>query len=364
MTGPSSPRSVTISLQELAQAIQATIQGSSDILISGLSNLEGASCGDISFVLKPAFQEAARGSQAAALIVTDPIPDDPRPQLIVPNPLVAVTVLAQKFFLPPLPPRGIHPTAVKGADVRIGPEVSIGPLVTIGDRAQIGSGATIYAGVHIGDDTIIGDECILYPHVSLLANCVIGNRVIVHSGTVIGSDGFGYMQHEGRHQKIPQLGQVIIEDDVELGANVTVDRATFGCTIIKRGTKIDNLVQIAHNVEIGEDCILVAQVGIAGSTRLGHHVMVGGQAGVVDHLTIGDQVKIAAGSGVTNNVKAGQIVGGRPAVEQNIWRRSQVIQYQLPELRKELRTLQKHVQRLELLLHKQLSSKGQRNSDP
>jgi len=362
MTLPPSSRQANIPLQELAQAIHATIHGSPDVLISGLSHLEGASCGDISFVLKPSFQEAARQSQAAAFIATDPIPDDPRPQLIVPNPLIAVTALAQQFFLPPLPPRGIHPTAVKGLDVRIGPEASIGALVTIGDRAQIGSGVTIHAGVHIGDDTIIGDDCMLYPHVSLLANCVIGNRVVVHSGTVIGSDGFGYVQHEGRHHKIPQLGQVVIEDDVELGANVTVDRATFGSTIVKRGTKIDNQVQIAHNVVIGEDCILVAQVGIAGSTVLGHHVMVGGQAGLVDHLQIGDKAKIAAGSGVTNDVKSGQVVGGRPAVEHGIWRRSQIIHYQLPELRKELRALQKHVQHLESLLHNHPSSKRRSGS--
>ena len=364
MTFPSASRSVTIPIQELAQAIDATIHGPSEILISGLSHLEGASSGDVSFVLKPSLQEAARQSAAAAFILTQPIPDDPRPQLIVPNPLIAVATLAQKFFLPALPPRGIHPTAVTGLDVRIGPEVSIGALVTIGDRAQIGSNVTIHAGVHIGDDTIVGDECILYPHVSLLARCVIGNRVMIHSGTVIGSDGFGYVQLEGRHHKIPQLGQVVIEDDVELGANVTVDRATFGNTIIRRGTKIDNQVQIAHNVVIGEDCILVAQVGIAGSTVLGRHVMVGGQAGLVDHLHIGDQVKIAAGSGVTNDVKPGQVVGGRPAVDHGTWRRSQIIQYQLPELRKELRALQKQVQHLESLLHDGPSSKPRRESTP
>lgn len=362
MTEPSSPRLVNIPLQELAQAIQAAIHGPPDILISGLSHLEGASCSDISFVLKPSLFEAARQSQAAAFIVPDPIPDDPRPQLVVPNPLIAVSVLAQKYFLPPPPPRGIHPTAVMGQDVRIGSDVSIGALVTIGDRAQIGSGTTIHAGVHLGDDTMTGQDCLLYPHVSLLSNCVLGNRVILHSGTVIGSDGFGFIQQEGRHQKIPQLGRVVIEDDVEVGANVTVDRATFGQTLIQRGTKIDNQVQIAHNVMIGEDCILVAQVGIAGSTVLGHHVMVGGQAGLVDHLSIGDQVKIAAGSGVTNNVKAGQVVGGRPAVEHGLWRRSQVIQYQLPEMRKELRALQKHVHYLESLLQDHLLTKNRRES--
>lgn len=335
-----------IPIEELAQCVQATLHGSSDVLISGLSHLEGASCGDLSFVLKPKFHEAAKHSQAAAFLTAQPIPDDPRPQLICPNPMMAIVTLAQKYFLRSPPPRGIHPTAVTGHDVRIGPNASIGPLVTIGDRAEIGSGATIYAGVHIGEDTVIGDDCILYPHVSLLTNCVLGHRVILHSGTVIGSDGFGYAQHEGRHHKIPQLGNVVVEDDVEVGANVTVDRATFGSTVIKQGTKIDNQVQIAHNVVIGEHCIIVAQVGIAGSTRLGHHVMIGGQAGLVDHLTIGDQVRIASGAGVTNHVESKQTVGGRPAVAHNIWRKAQVLQYQLPEMRNELRALRKEVEDL------------------
>ena len=356
MTSSSHTRPAPIPIEDLAQCVQATLHGSSDVLISGLSHLEGATCGDLSFVLKPKFHEAAKNSDAAAFLSAQLIPDDPRPQLICSNPMLAIVTLAQKYFSPPLPQRGIHPTAVTGHDVRIGPDVSIGPLVTIGDRAQIGSGVTIYAGVHIGEDAVIGDDCLLYPHVSLLTKCMLGHRVILHSGTVIGSDGFGYAQHEGRHHKIPQLGNVVLEDDVELGANVTVDRATFGSTVIKEGTKIDNQVQIAHNVAIGEHCIIVAQVGIAGSTRLGHHVMIGGQAGLVDHLTIGDQVKIASGAGVTNHVESHQTVGGRPAVAHNTWRKAQVLQYQLPEMRNELRTLRKEVDDLKQRLHKPSST--------
>lgn len=340
-----------VPLHELANAIQATVQGSTDMLISGIAQLDGATSSDLSFVVKPTLHQAAKSSLAAAFVVTQPIPDDPRPQLIVANPLVAIATLAQRFFVPPLPPRGIHPTAILGVEGRIGPEVSIGALVTIGDRAQIGSRVTIHAGVHIGSDVVIGDDCILYPHVSLLDQCVLGNRVVVHSGTVIGSDGFGYAQLDGRHHKIPQLGNVVLEDDIELGANVTIDRGTFGSTKIKRGTKIDNQVQIAHNVVIGEDCILVAQVGIAGSTNLGNNVMIGGQAGLVDHITVGDNVRIAAGSGVTNDVTAGFIVGGRPAVDHATWRKSQVIQYQLPELRKELLSLRKRLAFLESRLN-------------
>lgn len=345
-----------IPLEELALSAQATIHGPSEVLISGLCHLEGASSGDLSFVLKPKFHEAAKNSRAAAFLTVQPIPDDPRPQLICSNPLLAIVTIAQKYFMPPLPQRGIRPSAVTGLDVRIGPDVSIGPLVTIGDRAEIGSGVTIYAGVHIGEDAIVGDDCVLYPHVSLLANCILGHRVVLHSGTVIGSDGFGYAQHEGRHHKIPQLGNVVIEDDVELGANVTVDRATFGSTIIKQGTKIDNHVQIAHNVTIGEHCIIVAQVGIAGSTRLGNHVMIGGQAGLVDHLTIGDQVRIASGAGVTNHVQTGKTVGGRPAVDHNTWRKAQVLQYQLPDMRNDLRVLKKEVEDLKRRLQRSSSS--------
>jgi UDP-3-O-[3-hydroxymyristoyl] glucosamine N-acyltransferase len=356
MTSSRHTRPAPIPIEDLAQCVQATLHGSSDVLISGLSHLEGATCGDLSFVLKPKFHEAAKNSDAAAFLSAQLIPDDPRPQLICSNPMLAIVTLAQKYFSPPLPQRGIHPTAVTGHDVRIGPDVSIGPLVTIGDRAQIGSGVTIYAGVHIGEDAVIGDDCLLYPHVSLLTKCMLGHRVILHSGTVIGSDGFGYAQHEGRHHKIPQLGNVVLEDDVELGANVTVDRATFGSTVIKQGTKIDNQVQIAHNVAIGEHCIIVAQVGIAGSTRLGHHVMIGGQAGLVDHLTIGDQVKIASGAGVTNHVESHQTVGGRPAVAHNTWRKAQVLQYQLPEMRNELRALRKEVDDLKQRLHKPSST--------
>ena len=345
-----------IPIEELLPCIQASLHGSSDVLISGVAHLEGATSGDLSFVLKPKFHEAARSSQAAAFLTTELIADDPRPQLICSNPMLAMVTLAKKYFGSPLPQRGIHSSSVTGEDVRIGPEVSIGPLVTIGDRAQIGSGVTIYSGVHIGEDTVIGDDCILYPHASLLTKCILGHRVILQSGSVIGSDGFGYVQHEGCHEKIPQLGNVHIEDDVEIGANVTVDRATFGSTVIKQGTKIDNQVQIAHNVEIGEHCIVVAQVGIAGSTRLGHHVMIGGQAGLVDHLTIGDQVRIASGAGVTNHVESHLTVGGRPAVAHNTWRKAQVLQYQLPDMRNDLRALKKEVEDLKRRLKESSSS--------
>ena len=273
--------------------------------------------------------------------------EETRPQILTPNPLYAFATLVRQFFIPLPRPRGLAKEIIRGKNVRIGPDVSIYPYVTIGDRVNIGARVTIYPGVFLGDDAVIGDDSILYPQVTILEGCSIGARVILHSGTVIGSDGFGYVQHQGQHHKIPQLGTVMIEDDVELGANVTVDRATFGQTIIKRGTKVDNQVQIAHNVQVGENCILVAQVGIAGSTTIGKYVMIGGQAGLIDHLTIGDGAKIAAGSGLSHDLTAGEVVSGRPAIEHTAWLKSQALVPKLPEFREELRNLQGRIEVLE-----------------
>ena len=220
-------------------------------------------------------------------------------------------------------------------------------FVTLGDRVTIGARVTLYPGVFVGSDSKIGDDSVLYPNVVVREGCSLGARVIVHSGTVIGADGFGYVQHQGRHQKIPQLGSVVIEDDVELGANVTVDRATLGVTRIKQGTKVDNLVQVAHNVTVGEHCILVAQVGIAGSTTIGHHVIIGGQAGLSDHITIGDQVMIAAKAGVNRSVESNQIVGGIPALPRERALKVQGVFHHLPELNQQVRDLADRVERLE-----------------
>jgi UDP-3-O-[3-hydroxymyristoyl] glucosamine N-acyltransferase len=201
---------------------------------------------------------------------------------------------------------------------------------------------------------------VLYPNVVVREGCSIGARVIIHGGTVIGADGFGYVQHEGRHHKIPQLGGVTIEDDVEIGANVTVDRATLGRTIIKQGTKIDNLVQIAHNVTVGEHAIIVAQVGVAGSTTIGHHVMIGGQAGLADHLTIGNQAMIAARAGVNRNVEANQIMSGAPIMPHETWMKAQAVIPRLPELRQLLRDLVQRVDRIEAQLRNGKTPKPRR----
>lgn len=337
----------TIRLEDLSRAVGGEVHGAGETIIAGVSSLEEARSGDLAFVASDRFVKAARASQAIAFVVGKLVPDLPKPQIVVVNPVYAFTRIVREFFTEPYRPRGISTQSVLGTDVRVGPEASIWPLVTIGDRVAIGARVTLYPGVFIGDDSTIGDDCIFYPNVTVRERCVIGNRVIIHSGTVVGSDGFGYVQDQGCHHKIPQVGTVLIEDDVELGANVTIDRATFGQTIIRRGTKVDNLVQIAHNVSVGEHSILVAQVGIAGSTTLGHHVIVGGQAGLAGHLTIEDGVRIAAQSGVNRNVTQGQIVSGSPVMPHEVFLKAQAVIPRLPDMRHRLRELEERMKVLE-----------------
>ncbi|HJR75863.1 MAG TPA: UDP-3-O-(3-hydroxymyristoyl)glucosamine N-acyltransferase [Nitrospiraceae bacterium] len=337
----------SVSLRAIQELLGAKLLGNPDTVITGLSSLEWAEAGDLTFLASPRFLKAALSSRAGALIAAKAVPELRCPQLLVDHPAYAFTRVAQEFFVPPYRARGVAADLVRGEQVSIGSDASIWPRVTLGDRVSIGARVTLFPGVFVGDDSVIGDDSTLYANVVVREGCILGARVIVHSGTVIGSDGFGYVQYGGRHHKIPQLGGVVIEDDVELGANVTVDRATFGQTRIKQGTKIDNLVQVAHNVTVGEHNILVAQVGIAGSTTLGQYVMVGGQAGLADHLQIGDHVMIAAKSGVTRNLEGNQIVSGAPVMPHATFLKAQAVIPQLPELRQRVRDLEERLQAVE-----------------
>lgn len=336
-----------ISLARVQELVGGEVVGPPGLLVAGISNLEEADEHDLSYVVSDRALKAALASKAAAFVVGRRIAELSKPQLVVSYPAHAFARLAQALFTKPYHPLGVATEVIRGADVEIGADASIWPHVTLGDRVKVGARVTLYPGVFIGSDTMVGDECLFYPNVVVREGCTIGARVIIHSGTVIGSDGFAYVQHQGRHQKVPQLGGVTIEDDVELGANVTIDRATFGQTVIKRGTKVDNLVQIAHNVTVGEDSILVAQVGIAGSTRLGHHVMVGGQAGLTDHLQVGDHVMIAARSGVNRSLEPNQIVAGAPVMPHDTFLKSHAVIPRLPELRQRVRELEKRLLALE-----------------
>lgn len=344
------PQERALSLHIIGRAIEGHILGNSKTKISGVGSLEEARPGDLAYVASDRFIKQALYSKATAFVVSRAIAELKRPQIVVPSPPCAFARIVERFFCAPYKARGIADRVIQGRNVRIGSHPSIWPFVTIGDRVTIGQRVTLYPGVFLGDDSTVGDDSVLYPNVTVQQGCVIGRRVVIHSGTVIGSDGFGYVQHEGRHHKIPQIGNVVIEDDVELGANVTVDRATFGRTVIKCGTKVDNLVQIAHNVTVDEHCIVVAQVGIAGSTTLGKRVMVGGQAGITDHVTIGDQAIIAARSAVFQSLTPGQVVSGAPAIPHKISLKAQAIIPSLPDLRRQVRELQRRIQALEAQL--------------
>jgi UDP-3-O-[3-hydroxymyristoyl] glucosamine N-acyltransferase len=336
-----------VPLEQIAALTQGTLLGPPDLVITGVAGLNEAGPGDLSFVTGEAAPREAASTRAAALLVPRPLDGLACAQIVVTNPALTMAQVVEKFFVLPRPALGISKLISRGNDVVVGEGVSIWPFVTLDDRVSIGDGTTLYPNIFVGEDSVIGEGCVIHPNVTIRERVTIGDRVIIHSGTVVGSDGFGYIQEGGRHHKIPQVGTVVIEDDVELGANVTVDRATFGKTIVRRGTKVDNLVQIAHNVEVGEHNILVAQVGIAGSSKTGHHVMVGGQAGIADHVTVGDFALIAARSGLNRDVPAKEVVAGTPALPRIEWLKAMAIVAKLPELRQQVRDLADRLKILE-----------------
>lgn len=329
---------------ELAKLVGGELIGGTDPEIFALADLETAGPGQLSFAGDKGRLPQLEATRAALLLVPKGFPELHRPVIMVDDPVWAATVIQHRLEAREFQATGIHPSAVIGAGCHIPDEVSIAPLVCLGERVRLGRRVKIGAGCVIGDDVVIGDDTLLHPNVSVLGCTLLGARVIVHSGTVIGSDGFGYAHdRQGHHLKRLHLGHVQIDDDVELGANVCVDRATFGRTWIKRGTKIDNLVQVAHNVEIGEDSILVSQCGISGSTVLGNGVILGGRAAVAGHLKIGNRVTAAGKSGITADVGAGEVVAGFPAIPHRQWLRAVTLFPRLPELFKELRELRKQL---------------------
>ena len=334
-------------LDEIAGAVGGTVVGAGDTPITGVSSLDGAGPGDLAYLDGDRHAEAARASRAAALVVDSALEGWSRPQIVVAEPRYAFVRVIERFFTAPRRPRGVARDVLRGLDVAIGADPSIWPFVTLGNRVRLGARVTLYPGVFLGDDVSVGDDSVLYPNVVVLERCTLGARVIVHGGAVIGSDGFGYLHREGRHHKVPQLGTVVIEDDVELGANVSVDRATFGRTVVRRGAKIDNLVQIAHNVEIGEHTVLAGQTGVSGSTRIGAHVMVGGQAGFADHVAVGDRSMVAAQAGVFRDVPEGTLVAGSPALPADQAGPIHGALLRLPDLRRQIRRLEQRVRELE-----------------
>jgi UDP-3-O-[3-hydroxymyristoyl] glucosamine N-acyltransferase len=336
-------------LNEIAKLLDGTVIGDGDTIITGVCGIKEAKEGDITFVANPKYLGLMRHTRASAIITSSEVKDAPKPIVCTENPSLAfaklVSLLAPNKVKHPA--AGIHPTAIIGERVRLGKDVAIHAYVVIEDDVAIGDGTIVYAGVYIGHHTQIGGDSLIYPNVSIRERVTIGNRVIIHSGTVIGSDGFGFATVKGVHQRIPQIGTVVIEDDVEIGSNVTIDRARFDKTVIGRGTKIDNLVQIAHNVVIGENSIIVAQTGISGSTVIGKGVILAGQSGVVGHITIGDNAIVAAQAGVTKSVKPDTKVSGYPAKPHHIAKRVNACIQRLPRLFRQVLTLEARVKQLE-----------------
>lgn len=335
-------RIVKRTLKEIAHLIDGKVVGDGDVVITGICGIKEAEEGDITFLANPKYLPLMHHTRASAIITSKDVKESPRPMIRTENPSLAFAKLVGLMAPNEIHhPKGIHPTAIIGKGVTLGKDVAIEPYAVVADHAVIEDRTILYMGVYIGHHTRIGKDCLFYPHVTIRERVTVGDRVIIHSGSVIGSDGFGFSTVKGAHHKIPQIGTVIIEDDVEIGANVTIDRARFDKTWIKKGTKIDNLVQIAHNVVVGENSVIVSQTGISGSTEIGNNVTLAGQSGIVGHITIGDNAVIAAQAGVTKSVPANTCVSGYPAKSHNEAKRINACLQRLPELFKTITKLQK-----------------------
>ena len=334
-------------LKELAQLVNGKVIGDGKTLVTGVAGIKDAKDGDITYLSHLKYAVEIGKTRASALVLAKQQEGCSIPVIIAENPLYAFSRIVSHFYAKSPAPKGVSPQAAIGQEVTLGKDISIYSFVVIGDRAKIGNRVSLYPGVFVGDDSVIEDDCVIYPNVSIMHKVFIGKRVIVHSGTVIGSDGYGYVPEKGKHHKIPQVGKVIIEDDVEIGSNVSIDRASLGKTIIKHGTKIDNLVQIAHNVKVGENCIIVGQVGIAGSSEIGNHVTLAGQVGVSDHIKIGDNTLVGASTGIWKDIEANQQVFGNPCMSYGKFLRTQAMIMRLPEIRDQLKAYEERLKKLE-----------------
>jgi len=320
------------------------VVGDESVQLTGFAGTDNSKPGDLTFAENEAYFARAEQSGASAILVGNGLTSAKKVIIRVPNARIACAKVLPLFFPPPVFAPGVHSSAIVASSAVIDPTAHIGPHCAVGERVRIGSRAVLEGGNYVGADCQLGEDVHLFPRVTLYARSQLGNRVSVHAGTVIGSDGFGYVYHEGSHRKVPQIGNVVIHDDVEIGANVTIDRAALGSTVIGKGAKIDNLVQIAHNVVIGEHCIVVSQVGIAGSTKLGNHVTVAGQVGIAGHLEIGNQVTVAAQAGVMNHIPDGEKWFGSPAQPDRQMKRIYIAMQHLPELLQRVTELEKRLE--------------------
>jgi UDP-3-O-[3-hydroxymyristoyl] glucosamine N-acyltransferase len=335
-------------LKEIARITGGEIVGDANTLITGISGIREAEAGDLTFLSNPKYAPLLDSTRASAIITSRQIDCLAKPIIRTDNPSLAFAKVISAFSPQEASrPRGVHKTAIVAKKAKLGKGVAVGAYCVIEDGVSVGDNTVIYPGCFIGHSAKIGKNGLVYPNVTLRERVIIGDRVIIHSGTVIGSDGFGFVNVDGEHRKIPQVGIVEICDDVEIGSCVTIDRARFDKTVIGRGTKIDNLVQIAHNVVVGENSLIVSQAGISGSTVIGNNVIIAGQAGLVGHITIGDGAVLAAQAGITKSVPPNTMVSGYPARPHEKAKIINACVQNLPKLYQELKELKKKIEELE-----------------
>ncbi len=348
---------MNVSVAEIADFIGGRIVGDGCIPVTGLSSIRQAVPGDLTFVSEFRYLRLAEQCPAAAVLVGSEVSSSGSKTIIqVANPYIAFAKVLQRYQPSEIRhPKGIHPAAVVESGAQLGADAAVGAHAYVGEGAVIGSRAILYPNVYIGPGCVVGEDTIIYPNASIREGCWIGARCIIHCGAVIGSDGFGFMPMNGAHQKIPQTGIVEIGDDVEIGANTAIDRATFGKTIVRSGTKIDNLVQIGHNTEIGEHCIVCGNVGVAGSAVIGNHVTLAAGSGVGGHLEVGDHVVVAALGAVTKSVPPHRVVSGFPAVDHEVEKRQKASLHRLPDALRTLRKMERRIEELEKRLNERTS---------
>lgn len=337
-------------LKELAELVGGTVVGDGDIAISRVAAITEAQAGEITFVANPKYLPLLQETRASAVIAAPGVEASHLSLLVCRNPYLAFAKILTYLQVRRPAPQGVMAGAFVHPSASLGEGITIHPGCVVGENVAIGAGTVLYPGVIVYADVVIGEECTLHAGVIVREGCRIGNRVILQPSAVIGADGFGFAPDGPRYYKIPQVGIVVIEDDVEIGASSCIDRAALGITRIRRGVKIDNLVQIGHNVVVGEDTIVIAQVGIAGSTEIGSHCTFGGQAGVTGHLKIGDNVMIGAQSGVIGNVEPNQVLSGTPVLPHREWLKASMSLPRLPELRKDVTRMKRQLAELEMLI--------------
>ena len=334
-------------VRELAEHVGGTVCGDEEMVISGVGTLDEAGEGDVSFLSNMKYEKVMATSGAGAIVVDNKVDAHGKTVIRCKDPYYAFTQIVVLLCGHRVHEAiGVSERAAIAETATIGANVDIHDFVSVSADVVIGDGTRIYPSCTIGPGSKVGKDCVIYPNVTIYDGCEIGDRVTIHSGSVIGQDGFGYATHEGKHHKIPQIGGVVIEDDVEIGANCTIDRGTLGDTKIGKGCKFSNLIAIGHNTQIGEHCLLVAQVGIAGSTTVGNYCVFAGQAGVVGHIKLGDQVTVGAQAGVTNNVASGESVVGSPAIPLNQAKRSMLMVKNLPEFRLKMKEIERTLRKL------------------